>query len=59
MQIPRLTRWTNAFTKKLEKPLARALLALRVLHFCRVHTTLRITPAMEPGRRDRVWSIAE
>ncbi len=28
-------------------------------NFCRVHTTLRVTPAMEAGVADRIWTITE
>jgi hypothetical protein len=46
---------TNAFSKKLENH--RAAIALHFMHynFCRVHQTLRVTPAMEAGIADHVW----
>jgi len=55
MQIRRFTRLTNAFSKKLEN--LKAALALHFAHynFMRVHSTLRITPAMEAGLTDHVW----
>lgn len=28
-------------------------------NFCRVHQTLRVTPAMEAGLADHVWTIGE
>lgn len=59
MTMRRFTRITNAFSKKLEN-LAHAV-ALHFMHynFCRVHQTLRVTPAMEAGITDHVWGIEE
>jgi hypothetical protein len=55
----RFTRLTNAFSKKIEN-LGHAV-ALHFMHynFCRVHQTLRVTPVMEAGVTDHVWSIEE
>ncbi len=55
----RFTRLTNAFSKKVENH-AHAI-ALHFMHynFCRIHQTLRVTPAMEAGISDHVWSIEE
>ncbi len=55
----RFTRLTNAFSKKAEN--LRAAVALHFGHynFCRVHMTLRVTPAMEAGLTDHVWSVEE
>jgi IS1 family transposase len=59
MQQRRFTRLTNAFSKKLENH--EAAVALYVAHYnlCRVHETLRITPAMQLGVTDHIWSIGE
>ena len=59
MHIRRLTRLTNAFSKKLRN--LKAAIALHFAHynFCRIHQTLRVTPAMEAGITDRVWSMGE
>jgi IS1 family transposase len=59
MQMRRFTRLTNAFSKKIEN-LGHAV-ALHFMHynFCRVHQTLRVTPAMEAGLTDHVWTIDE
>jgi IS1 family transposase len=57
MSIRRFTRLTNAFSKKLENhPLS---VALHYMHynFCRIHKTLRVTPAMAAGVADRVWDM--
>ena len=59
MQMRRFTRLTNAFSKKIENHVAS--LALHYMHynFCRIHQTLRITPAMASGLTSRVWEIAD
>ena len=59
MQIRRFTRLTNAFSKKVEN--LKAAVALHFVHynFCRVHQTLRVTPAMEAGIADHVWGLRE
>jgi len=58
MQLRRFTRLTNAFSKKLEN--MKAALALHFAHynFCRIHQTLRVTPAMASGLTDHVWDLA-
>jgi IS1 family transposase len=57
MQMRRFTRLTNAFSRKIEN--MRAALALHFAHynFCRVHSSLRVTPAMQAGLVDCVWSV--
>jgi len=59
MQMRRFTRLTNAFSKKVQN-LGYAV-ALHFMHynFCRVHQTLRVTPAMEAGLTAHVWTIEE
>jgi IS1 family transposase len=59
MQMRRFTRLTNAFSKKVGN-LGYAV-ALHFIHynFCRVHQTLRVTPAMEAGIADHVWTTDE
>jgi IS1 family transposase len=59
MSMRRFTRLTNAFSKKIDN-LGHAV-ALHFMHynFCRVHQTLRVTPAMEAGIADHVWGIEE
>ena len=59
MQIRRLTRLTNAFSKKWENLRAAVALHFAYYNFCRVHSSLRVTPAMEAGITDHVWTIAE
>ena len=59
MQQRRFTRLTNAFSKNLENH--EAAVALYVAHYnlCRVHETLRVTPAMQLGVTDHIWTIGE
>jgi hypothetical protein len=55
----RMTRLTSAFSKKWENLQAAYSLWFAFYNFCRVHSSLRITPAMDAGIADRVWSIEE
>jgi len=59
MSMRRFTRLTNAFSKKLENHAATVALYFMYYNFARVHQTLRVTPAMEAGIADHVWSIEE
>ncbi len=59
MQIRRLTRLTNAFSKKLRNLKAAVALYFAHYNFVRVHGTLRCTPAMETGLTDHLWSLEE
>ncbi len=59
MSIRRFTRLTNGFSKKLENHAAAVALYFMYYNFCRVHQTLRVTPAMEAGISDHVWSVEE
>jgi IS1 family transposase len=59
MCIRRLTRLTNAFSRKWENLKAALALYFAYYNFCRVHSTLRVTPAIESGLTDHVWSIGE
>ena len=59
MQLRRLTRLTNAFSKKLENLQAAVALHFAYYNFCRVHSSLRVTPAMEAGLTDHVWELRE
>ena len=59
MQMRRLTRLTSGFSKKWEN--LEAALALMVAHynFCRVHLSLKTTPAVKANLTDHVWTIQE
>jgi hypothetical protein len=59
MSMRRFTRLTNAFSKKLENHEHMLAIYFLYYNFCRVHQTLRITPAMEAGLAGHVWSIEE
>jgi hypothetical protein len=59
MQLRRLTRLTNAYSKKLANLKAAVALHFAYYNFCRVHASLRVTPAMEAGLTDHVWSVSE
>jgi IS1 family transposase len=59
MHLRRYTRLTNAFSKKLDNLKAAVTLYVAFYNFCRTHQTLRVTPAMEAGLTDHVWSVAE
>lgn len=59
MGMRRFTRLTNGFSKKIEN--LHFAVALHFMHynFARIHKTLRVTPAMEAGITDHVWSLEE
>jgi len=59
MQMRRLTRLTNAFSKKWENLWAAYCLHFAYYNFCRIHKSLRVTPAMETGITNHVWDINE
>lgn len=59
MQMRRFTRLTNGFSKKLDNLKAAVAIFMAWYNFCRVHQTLRVTPAMEAKLTDHVWSIQE
>jgi IS1 family transposase len=59
MSMPRFTRLTNAFSKKVENHAAAVALYFMWYNFGRVHQTLRVTPAMQAGVTDHVWSVEE
>lgn len=59
MGMRRFTRLTNGFSKKVENHGHMVALYFMHYNFCRVHKTLRVTPAMEAGLTDHVWDIEE
>jgi hypothetical protein len=59
MNMRRFTRLTNAFSKKLDNHIAMIALFHMHYNFCRVHQTLRVTPAMEAGLSSHVWAFDE
>jgi IS1 family transposase len=59
MSMRRFTRLTNGFSKKIENHGHAVALHFMYYNFVRVHKTLRVTPAMEAGLSDHVWSLEE
>ncbi len=59
MSMRRFTRLTNAFSKKIENHIASIAIHYMYYNFCRIHQTLRVTPAMAAGATDRLWTITE
>jgi hypothetical protein len=59
MGMRRMTRLTNAFSKKLANLKAAYALWFAFYNFCRVHQILRVTPAMEAGITNHVWNLGE
>jgi IS1 family transposase len=59
MHMRRFTRLTNGFSKKVDNLRHAVALHFMYYNFCRVHQTLRVTPAMDAGLTDHVWSLDE
>lgn len=59
MCMRRFTRLTNGFSKKVENLQHAVSLHFMYYNFCRIHKTLRVTPAMEAGITDHVWTLEE
>jgi IS1 family transposase len=59
MGMRRFTRLTNGFSKKFENHAHQIAVYFFHYNFCRVHKTLRVTPAMEAGLADHVWTLEE
>jgi transposase-like protein/IS1 family transposase len=59
MQMRRLTRLTNGFSKKWENLKAAYALHFAYYNFCRIHSSIRCTPAMEAGITKHVWGLKE
>lgn len=59
MQMRRFTRLSNGFSKKFESHAAAVALWISFYNLCRVHETLRCTPAMALGVTDHIWTIGE
>ena len=57
MSMRRFTRLTNAFSKKLDNHIDALALYFAFYNFCRIHKTLRVTPAMAADITDRLWSL--
>jgi IS1 family transposase len=59
MSMRRFTRLTNAFSKKLDNHVHALALYFAFYNFCRIHKTLKVTPAMAAGITDRLWSLED
>ena len=59
MSLRRFTRLTNGFSKKVENHAAALAIFYMHYNFVRIHQSLRVTPAMEAGVTDRLWSIED
>lgn len=59
MCMRRFTRLTNGFSKKLENHAAAIALHFMYYNYCRVHQTLKTTPAVKAGVTDHVWTVEE
>ncbi len=59
MSIRRFTRLTNAFSKKIENHAYSVALHFMHYNFCRIHSSLRVTPAMEAGVTKRLWDVED
>lgn len=59
MAMRRFTRLTNGFSKKIENHEYAVALHFMYYNFGRIHKTLKVTPAMEAGITDHVWTLEE
>ena len=59
MSMRRFTRLTNAFSKKIDNLKHSVAINFVYYNFCRIHKTLRVTPAMEAGLTDHIWELDE
>jgi len=59
MMMRRFTRLTNGFSKKVDNHIWAIALHYMHYNFCRIHQTLRVTPAMAAGVTDHVWDVAD
>ena len=59
VNMRRFTRLTNGFSKKVDNHAAMVAIHFMHYNFARVHKTLRVTPAMEAGLENHIWSLEE
>ena len=59
MGMRRFTRLTNAFSKKVENHKHAVALHYMYYNFVRIHSSLRVTPAMAAGVTDKLWSVED
>ncbi len=59
MHMRRFTRLTNGFSKKIENHAHAVALHFMFYNFAKIHKTLRVTPAMQAGVADHVWTLED
>jgi hypothetical protein len=59
MALRRFTRLTNAYSKKLDNLKHACSLYFAYYNFCRVHSSIRVSPAVESGITDHIWTLRE
>jgi len=59
MHMRRFTRLTNAHSKKIENHVFAISLHFFYYNFCKIHQSLKVTPAMEAKVTDRLWDIED
>jgi hypothetical protein len=57
--VRRFTRLTNAFSKKFENHWAATAVWFCFYNFCRIHKSLRMTPAVAAGITGHIWTVRE
>ena len=55
----RMTRLTNAFSKKVQNHAYSMALHFLYYNFVRIHQTLKVTPAMAAGVTERLWEMKD
>jgi hypothetical protein len=55
----RYTRLSNGFSRKIENHAAAVALNYFAYNFIKIHSSLRMTPAMAPGVTDRLWEVGD
>jgi len=59
MALRRFTRLTNEYSKKLDNLKHACALYFAYYNFCRVHQSIRVSPAVEAGIADHIWTLRE
>jgi len=59
MHMRRFTKLTNAFSKKVENHAYAVALHMKYYNFVKLHSKLRVTPAMAAGVSDRLWEVSD
>ena len=59
MSMKRFARLSNGFSKKIENHEHAVAMHYMFYNFGRIHKTLRVTPAMEAGVSDHIWTLEE